>query len=321
MRATRHRAARGTASPGHRLRLAEPLGRAVPRRRVRRRRVAILMPDLSVSSSPGTGRCSGPVVRSATSIGCWTRWRGLHAMPWAEYRATTSDWAWPWRPLRERLASARRPSAERYRAEGRGRRRLRGRLGRLRPTRRAERAEPWSPGWRQDPAPLLAAARPIAGDGPPRRPQARERGAPRRRPGRADRLADDDPGAGRGRARLDARLELGVAPARARGGHGALSRDRRSDRPVEPASRGPVCRRRPRPGPRLHLATTTAPSGRSATRTRERDLTWIVGLLLRGSRKALDAEADVVLGSGVRAADDLAWWSAQVVEAAGRRLP
>ena len=53
----------------------------------------------------------------------------------------------------------------------------------------------------------------------------------------------------------------------------------------------------------------------------QRDLTWIVGLLLRGWRKGLDAEADVVLGSGVRATDDLAWWSAQAVEAAGRRLP
>jgi Phosphotransferase enzyme family len=50
------------------------------------------------------------------------------------------------------------------------------------------------------------------------------------------------------------------------------------------------------------------------------DLAVLVGLLLRGWRKGLDAEAGVVLGSGVRAADDLAWWSAQAVEAAGRRL-
>jgi hypothetical protein len=53
----------------------------------------------------------------------------------------------------------------------------------------------------------------------------------------------------------------------------------------------------------------------------QQDLTWIVGLLLRGWRKGLDAEAGVVLGSGVSAADDLAWWSAHAVEAAGRRLP
>jgi thiamine kinase-like enzyme len=53
----------------------------------------------------------------------------------------------------------------------------------------------------------------------------------------------------------------------------------------------------------------------------QRDLTWIVGLLMRGWRKGLDAEAGGVLGSGVSAADDLAWWSMRAVEAAGRRLP
>jgi hypothetical protein len=52
----------------------------------------------------------------------------------------------------------------------------------------------------------------------------------------------------------------------------------------------------------------------------QRDLTWIVGLLLRGWRKGLDAEAGERLGSGVPARDDLAWWGARVVEAADRRL-
>ena len=50
------------------------------------------------------------------------------------------------------------------------------------------------------------------------------------------------------------------------------------------------------------------------------DLTWIVGLLLRGWRKGLDAEAGVVLASGVGRGDDLAWWCERAVEAAGRRL-
>jgi hypothetical protein len=50
------------------------------------------------------------------------------------------------------------------------------------------------------------------------------------------------------------------------------------------------------------------------------DLTWIVGLLLRGWRKGLDAEAGVTLPSGVTAAADLAWWSERAVEAADRRL-
>jgi aminoglycoside phosphotransferase (APT) family kinase protein len=50
------------------------------------------------------------------------------------------------------------------------------------------------------------------------------------------------------------------------------------------------------------------------------DLTWIVGLLLRGWRKGLDAEAGVTLPSGMTGAADLAWWSKRAVEAAERRL-
>ncbi len=50
------------------------------------------------------------------------------------------------------------------------------------------------------------------------------------------------------------------------------------------------------------------------------DLTWIVGLLLRGWRKGLDAEAGTPTGWGASGADDLAWWSRRAVEAAERRL-
>jgi len=52
----------------------------------------------------------------------------------------------------------------------------------------------------------------------------------------------------------------------------------------------------------------------------QEDLTWIVGLLLRGWRKGLDAEARLTLPSGVTAADDLAWWCAASIAAADRRL-
>ncbi len=44
----------------------------------------------------------------------------------------------------------------------------------------------------------------------------------------------------------------------------------------------------------------------------------LVGLLLRGWRKGLDAEAGITLASGVSAADDLAWWCERAVEAADR---
>ena len=50
------------------------------------------------------------------------------------------------------------------------------------------------------------------------------------------------------------------------------------------------------------------------------DLSWIIGLLMRGWRKGLDAEAGITLASGTTAVDDLAWWCERAVEAAGRRL-
>jgi len=50
------------------------------------------------------------------------------------------------------------------------------------------------------------------------------------------------------------------------------------------------------------------------------DLAWIVGLLLRGWRKGLDAEAGATLGSAVSGLDDLAEWCALAVEAANRIL-
>ena len=52
----------------------------------------------------------------------------------------------------------------------------------------------------------------------------------------------------------------------------------------------------------------------------DRDLAILVGLLLRGWRKGLDAEAGVTTAGGWPAADDLAWWSGQAVAAASRRL-
>jgi hypothetical protein len=53
---------------------------------------------------------------------------------------------------------------------------------------------------------------------------------------------------------------------------------------------------------------------------RQAELAWIVGLLLRGWRKGLDAEAGITLASGVRAVDDLAEWCERAEDAAGRAL-
>ena len=51
------------------------------------------------------------------------------------------------------------------------------------------------------------------------------------------------------------------------------------------------------------------------------DLTWIVGLLLRGWRKGLDAEAGAITRRRAsRRATTSRWWCDRAVEAAGRRL-
>ena len=50
------------------------------------------------------------------------------------------------------------------------------------------------------------------------------------------------------------------------------------------------------------------------------DLAIVVGLLLRGWRKGLDAEAGLVHPSGVSAADDLSWWCRRALEVAEERL-
>jgi len=52
----------------------------------------------------------------------------------------------------------------------------------------------------------------------------------------------------------------------------------------------------------------------------QRDLAILVGLLLRGWRKGFDAEAGVVTASGMPSALDLAWWGAEALGAADRRL-
>jgi aminoglycoside phosphotransferase (APT) family kinase protein len=52
----------------------------------------------------------------------------------------------------------------------------------------------------------------------------------------------------------------------------------------------------------------------------QRDLSVIVGLLLRGWRKGLDAEADLALPDGRGAAADLDWWVSRAVVIAERRF-
>ena len=282
--------------------------------------VAILMPDLSHEliaweRGPSTTRRSSVVLDAVAR---------LHAMPWADYRRDHSDWDWPWCPLRERLLLLSRPSAESYRAEGLavGERFLAGWDAFDRQAPRAAR-DTGRRASSADPAPLLAALGRLPSDRPPRRPQARERRAARRRPGGAHRLADDVARARRGRARLAARLEQCEPPPHSR----RTSWRRTARRPCGP--RASRCRwvgrgwSVPRAACEERDPDRLPPRGLDATIgdwDAQLDLTWIVGLLLRGWRKGLDAEAGDDLASGVSAADDLAWWCDRAVEAAGRRL-
>ena len=63
-----------------------------------------------------------------------------------------------------------------------------------------------------------------------------------------------------------------------------------------------------------------AGSGSDAAWATQRDLAIVVGLLLRGWRKGLDADAGLVTACGWTAAEDLAWWGREAAAAARRRL-
>ena len=142
----------------------------------------------------------------------------------------------------------------------------------------------------------------------------------RRRPGRAHRLADDD--ASR-RSRSSSagsssrtRASLPLEPGR---GPGALPRGRRAGRRANRCALGAPWPDGPSAAGSAHRSTLP-PRGLEPTIgdwDAQLDLTWIVGLLLRGWRKGLDAEAGVVLGSGIAATDDLAWWSTRARRGGG----
>jgi hypothetical protein len=53
---------------------------------------------------------------------------------------------------------------------------------------------------------------------------------------------------------------------------------------------------------------------------RERDLAVVIGLLLRGWRKGLDADAGLTTACNWSAGRDLSWWASAATEAAGRVL-
>lgn len=320
MRATRDSGLREGFIAGTGLRLAEPLvapylgvGSDGPS-------IAMLMPDLTSELLAWERPGRDPVVGQATLGHVIEAVAGLHAMPWADYRPTTRDWGWPWCPLRERLLLLTRPSAERYRAEG------------------VAVADRFLAGWdafeRVAPIEAVGLIRELSND-PSRLLSALDR-LPATGIHGDLKLANvallDD-----GRVALIDWSMMSLAPVAVELGWLLVSNS--ASLPIEPdavmARYRELAARAARTGLRLGARwpdvgesaappLTLPPRGLEPTIgdwETQRDLTWIVGLLLRGWRKGLDAEAGAVLGSGVSAADDLAWWSARAVEAAGRRLP
>jgi hypothetical protein len=280
--------------------------------------VAILMPDLSRELIPWE-----QVIDDRTLALVLDAVARLHAMPWAEYRAATSDWDWPWCPLPERLLLLTRPSAEGYRAEGLavGARFLTGwdAFDRRAPAAARELIERLS----ADPAPLL--------DALGRLPKTGLHGDLKL----ANVAPLDD-----GRVALIDWQMMSLGPVAVELGWLLVSNSsslRRTPDEVlaayhagavraaaESLSMGNSWLIGPSVGPEMERdPDRLPPRGLDATIgdwDAQVDLTAIVGLLLRGWRKGLDAEAGVVLGSGMPAADDLAWWCFRALEAAGRRL-
>src|SRR5262245_24135190 len=113
VRATRDIALREAFVADRQLRLVEPLVAPYFGTGSAGEAIAILMPDLS-----GELFAWETAVDDATVHLTLDAIARLHAMPWAEYKATSPDWDWPWCPLPERLLLLTRPSAERYRADG-----------------------------------------------------------------------------------------------------------------------------------------------------------------------------------------------------------
>jgi len=281
--------------------------------------IAILMPDLSDELIAWERPGRSPTVGPATLDRVIDAAARLHAMRWVDYRPTSRDWGWPWCPLRERLLLLARPSAERYRAEGLvvGERFLSG-WDAFDAVAPAE-ARTLIAGLSVDPSPLIAALGRLPATGLHGDLKLANVA-----------LLDD------GRVALidwqlmtlaPVAVELGwmlvsnsaVLPS---GPDEMLARYRKA---AERAAREPLRMGARWPdgaapeGPPLILP----PRGLESTIgdwDAQRDLTWIVGLLLGGWRKGLDAEAGAILPAGVSAADDLAWWCERAVESAGRRL-
>jgi hypothetical protein len=251
--------------------------------------VAMLMPDLTRQLITWERADGTPTVTPATLDKVLAAMARLHAVPLADLPVAADDRPWPWCPLRERLTLLSRPSAEQFVIDG-----------------------------------VDAGARFLAGW------DAFDRHAPANARDLVDRLADDPAPLLAALGQLpDAMLHGDLKLANV----AMLPDDRFALIDWQMVMRAPVAVELgwllvsnsgalPEPPDMvldryLAAADTTTPIG---DRDAQADLTWIIGLLLRGWRKGLDADAGGRLASGVRAVDDLVWWGEHAVAAAQRRL-
>jgi hypothetical protein len=323
VRATHDVALREGVVAGGQLHLVEPLVAPYYGVASEGEGIAVLMPDLSSELIAWERPDHDPVVSVGTLDRVLHAVARLHAMPWSAYRATTPDWSWPWCPLRERLLLLTRPSAEGYRAEGLavGERFLSGwdAFDRAAPSV----ARSLITSLAADPDPLLAALGRLPSTG--LHGDLKLANVALLEDGRValidwQMMAFAPVAVELGWMAVSNSASLPIDPeaflARYREGAMAAAQDsmRLGASWLAGSPVGPEPERIPVALPPRGLEVTI---GDWATQV---DLAWIVGLLLRGWRKGLDAEARLVLGSGVSAGDDLAWWSRRAVEAAERRL-
>lgn len=253
--------------------------------------VAMLMPDLSGELITWERPDGAPTMTAASVDGVLAAIADLHATPepGADAEAEPgADVAWPWCPLRERLTLLSPSSAARFEADGvaAGARFLDGWAAfddLASPEARALIAA-----LDADPAPLLDALAPL--------PSTLLHGDLK--------VANIAPLADGRTAFIDWQMVM-VAPVAVDLAYLLVANT--SAFPMGPADVLERYRAAARPMPSDEWAATV-------------DLTTIIGLLLRGWRKGLDARAGARLASGISAADDLAWWGERAIEAAGRRL-
>lgn len=289
---------------------------------------AILSPDLSHALLAWERPGHDPVVGAAVLDVVVAALARLHAMPWAAISeaATAAGDPWPWCPLRERLLLLAPPSAARYARAGNpvGARFLAGWAAFERHA--PEAARDLVRRLSSDPTPLL--------DALDRLPATGLHGDLKL----ANVALTPD-----GRVGFIDWQMTTLAPVAVELGWLLVSNS--ASLPFEPevllaryrlalqlVERRPLRVRDPR------TFTSAAPVGLPTERLEsagfpslsadevvgdwaaQLDLAWVVGLLLRGWRKGLDADRDARIGSGATAADDLAAWCVRAVEAAGRRL-